>query len=218
MNLNLTNMKLAQFKSYYYKKKFNRNKFISNLSTIKSANYYKNINNNKLTTPLTQRITSTKSLVRPFKHLGPDPLPARPVKFHKEDNELKKVQYKNLCYNNEDLYINRDPDATFALNDFLIKYEYQRGQRSGLSPKNISKKAQISTHNYKQICQLLSQRLNEKKDCLLNIQTLVPDIEMFQNRRPMRQEMIELAHNLKKDISHSLFDKFFFFLLLLLFI
>jgi hypothetical protein len=195
-------MKLSEFKSYYYnKKKFNRNKFESKLSTIKSADYSNYYNNKKriYTTPM--------SLVKPFKALGPDPLPARPLRLKTEDFNQRRNYYKN---DDDDEYfdVNRDPEATFILNDFLIKYKYEQRQRSGLPHGNISEKSQISTHNYKQICQLLSSRLTKDSYCQepkLNVQTLVPDIETFTNRKPIYQEMIEIAHNLKQDIAHSIF-------------
>lgn len=140
---------------------------------------------------------TTKSLVRPFKHLGPDPLPIRALQRHNLDVQIRKSYYDDLTYENYDEI--RPLNETFVLNDFL--------RNNNVNQNIIDTRYNIlSTHSYAQICRILADKIEQEKAEFydshnVHIQTLMPDIEPHQSRKPIRQTMIEMASYLKNELT-----------------
>ena len=137
-----------------YLKKINNSKFKSSMPTIKSR-----ASTEERVAPFVTKLYSSttfqsKSLVRPFKMLGPDPLPIRPVK-HNNDILVKKSFYEDFTYENYDA--NKSNQVhDFKLNDFF---------RDSTVNQNIidTKYSLLSTHNYNQICKLLAEKIEQEK-------------------------------------------------------
>ena len=233
-------------------------------------------------------------LVKPFKPLGPDSLPLRPIKFRQRDLLLKRQQYDDalLTYANEnaqladnesnnnknrkgdvgavgqlgfddahnlfksfDHYYYRDEDfrvrddlndsnenvsVSFGLDGSGIGFSGGggRGRGGGFGSGARGGKVYVSSNNYRKICQFLEERIrrerrnarrvaaaakrddnngeveeeddggggddtDENDDADLHVQTLVPEIEPFENKRPLRQTLIEMAYYLKSELSEK---------------
>lgn len=136
----------------------NATKFKPVMRTIQSATFdaIKRANENK-SKASAHTAHTTRSLVRPFKVPGPDPLPQRPVKYHITDLVTKKSFYENLSYDNQDLYDGQNQDD-FALNDFLLENNYNNRLINYCIDKVF-----VSTRNYNQVCKLLAARIEYEK-------------------------------------------------------
>lgn len=112
-------------------------------------------NNNRLVQPTNVYLKKNSPLPRPFKPLGPDPLPIRPVKLHVDNMRTRNAYYQSLSYDNSDL--NEADRDYFELNDFLLENNYN--QRLVASCVR-----NISTYNYKQICRILEAEIQEDRN------------------------------------------------------
>jgi hypothetical protein len=101
-----------------------------------------------------------KSLVKLFKPRGPDPLPARPVKYHNEDLLIKKIYYNNFQTEQDNSYSNEE--IKFNLNDFLLDSEHV----PYFSVMN--EKPNVSKYTYNQICRILEERIRRETNQNLN--------------------------------------------------
>lgn len=133
------------------------NRYKPNMNTIKSATF----------TDQTRKISmasahTAKSVIKPYKVPGPDPLPARPIKFRISDLVNKKAFYENLSYDNTDLYENQEDD--FDFNDFLLR---QNNYDKAIVDYCFDK-VFVSTHNYIKICKLLAQKIEQEKSANAN--------------------------------------------------
>lgn len=98
---------------------------------------------------------STRSLVQPYKPLGPDPLPFRPVKRHQEDLMLRKLYYNSMGNDMDHLVENGDQ---FALNDFLVN----PNEKSEYVMDCSTHSSYVSTHTYNQICKILEEKIRRE--------------------------------------------------------
>ena len=145
---------------------------------------------------------SNASIVKPYRPAGPEPLPKRPLKFHNSDIIVKKSFYDNLTYENDYLdlaQVKKDQANQFELNDFFVKESYNKNLVNFCYDK-----VNLSTFNYVKLSKLLAEKIEQEKcSNSVNIQTLVPDIEPVENRKPFRQAMIEMATYLKQELSQK---------------
>jgi hypothetical protein len=96
----------------------------------------------------------SKSLVRPFKLLGPDPLPIRPVK-HNNENLVRKSYYDDFTYENYDAHV-PSQENNFVFNDFL--------RDNNINQHIIDTKHNLlSSYNYNQICKILAEKIELEK-------------------------------------------------------
>lgn len=95
-----------------------------------------------------------RSLLRPYKPLGPDPLPARQPKIHMDDIRARKSYYDSLSTAQEAAA--DDDDDYFEFNDFIVDNSYN--QRLVASCVRT-----ISKYNYRQICRMLEDKIQEEK-------------------------------------------------------
>ena len=215
---------------------FSGKKFVSRLPTIKSA---VNLQLDEQIKPPSQPNTIQSALphrnpgyLKKIKPLGPDPLPPRALRLHKEDLEIKKIIYSNLTYDDMQVYRSeplQTNENSFMLNDFLCNPDDLRMSRP-IVIENSLRKAIVSDYTTNQIETLLAERVNSEKSsnqvcsfsqsflqvgwiflthlpiCSISkvsIQTLVPDIETFENRKPFRQALIEMASFFKEELSQN---------------
>lgn len=176
-------------------------------TTVETNQYMKSFTNAKQKTMAsirscksTQSNSLLKSLVKPFKPRGPDPLPIRPIKYRNGEAELRKAYYDEFCYDDANFEM---PKQTFMLNDFL------RDNRIGQHIIDSSfSSAYVSNYNYNQICKILADKIeNERSEesKYVHVQTLVPDVEPISAppRKPIRQTMVEMASYLKNELSQK---------------
>lgn len=131
-------------------------------------------------------------LIKPYKPLGPDPLPPR--KPRHQDN--KTLYYQGLTYDS------KLQENQFIFNDFLLD---SISAETNLIVEDIKEKV-LSKQNYVKYCKMLEDkiRLENKNRDKLHVQTLEPNIEPFENRVPLRQIIIEMANFLKKELSATM--------------
>lgn len=97
------------------------------------------------------------SLMKPYKPLGPDPLPPRQPRLHAEGMRERKLYYQTLSTG----FTNPSYNDNFDLNDFLLDSRYN--QRLVAScVKNISK------YTYSQMCRLLEAQIEAERNKYLN--------------------------------------------------
>ena len=130
-------------------------RFKSPMPTIKSVISA----DEKMNTPyITKLYSSTtlppKSLVKPFKPPGPDPLPMRPIR-HNSEALAKKSFYDEFTYENSGSNVTNE-EHNFMLNDFL---------RNSNVNQNIldTRYNLLSTYNYNQVCKLLAEKIEIEK-------------------------------------------------------
>jgi hypothetical protein len=140
-------------------KTLQRKKYKSSMPTIKSSATIQSIDDILTYEPyITKLYSSTtfhsKTLVKPFKLLGPDPLPIRPIK-HNNENLLRKSYYDDFTYEKYDEEVpNQEND--FVLNDFL--------RNNNVNQNIINTKYNIlSSYNYNQICKILAEKIEQEK-------------------------------------------------------
>lgn len=187
------------FKEQMYAKKRSKR----SISPIKSAVSQANLLNKTPTLYSRQR-----SFNHPLRMVpGPDPLPCRPLKYHHDDIDIKKSYYDTYSYDNTDL-IPIVADHAFRLNDFLCDESTENvNRRFDASTRKDFKL--ISNRNYNKICKLLEEKIAEEKisedqeieDPAVHVQTIAPEIEPFEHRKPKRQLMIEMANYLKNELQ-----------------
>jgi hypothetical protein len=97
------------------------------------------------------RFGSVKSIVKPSKPSGPDPLPKRYLK-HLDD---RTHAYCDLTYNEEHIH---KPNG-FTLNDFIQEANPNRYYQASVHTKPI-----VSNYNYKQICRILETKINQEQN------------------------------------------------------
>jgi hypothetical protein len=135
-------------------------------------------------------------LLKPFKPLGPDPLPVHHQLKHFQD---KRKNYENLSYYDESKQIE------FTLNDFILANSY-----FGEEEKKIIQSI-LSTKHYKGFCKALEEKIHlesSKNRDKVHVQTLIPDMEPFEHRIPLRQLILEMASYLKKELSAKMGKNF----------
>jgi hypothetical protein len=102
---------------------------------------------------------STRSLVLPYKPLGPDPLPMRRIKRRQEDLLIKKAYYQGIGQESVIGFENNpetaNNDKNFSLNDFLADPNDLENGHVGCSIST----AYISKHTYNQICKILAEKI-----------------------------------------------------------
>ena len=98
---------------------------------------------------------STRSLLQPSKPLGPDPLPARAVKLHRENAQLRKSYYKNLGYSESEG--EEENDDPFIFNDFLLN-------ATDKDQCAINSSSQVSKYTYNQICKILEEKIQRESN------------------------------------------------------
>ncbi|UJR28452.1 hypothetical protein I4U23_009692 [Adineta vaga] len=159
----------------------------------------------RLLTPLKPRVysqfsgihrsaTSTKarSLLRTPKYKGPPGLPARRTRTFCD----VKTHYTNITDDNA-----YNVDNRFTFNDFILNSSRLNGHSY---EETVVEKAFLSKYTYKQICEMIAERVwaERREGGQIHVQTLVPDIEPFQNRIPMHQIIAEMALVLRQHMSH----------------
>ena len=85
-------------------------------------------------------------LLKPFKTLGPDPLPVRRQPKHFQD---KRKNYENLTY-----YDDYSKPIEFTLNDFILENGY-----FGEEERRIIQSI-LSTKHYKGFCKALEEKIH----------------------------------------------------------
>lgn len=96
-----------------------------------------------------------RSIVKPYKPLGPDPLPARPPKLNQDDVRARRDYYQSLTTQTDSSSENNE--NYFDLNDFLLDSAYN--QRLVASCVRS-----ISKYNYRQMCRLLEDKIQEERN------------------------------------------------------
>ncbi|CAF0852936.1 unnamed protein product [Adineta ricciae] len=162
-------------------------------------------NERKLLTPLKPReyshfnklqrsVTTAKqrSLLRTPKHRGPPALPARRTRTFCDI----KSHFTHITDDESYNVANR-----FTFNDFIL---HSSGSNTRSYEETAVRKAFLSKYTYKQVCEMIAERVwaDRREGGQIHIQTLVPDIEPFQNRVPMHQIVAEMALVLRQHMSH----------------
>lgn len=105
--------------------------------------------------PATSVVAHRRSLMKAYKPLGPDPLPARAPKMSLDEIRARQAYYKNFPTNTDST--NQNDEDYFELNDFLLDSAYN--QRLVAScVKSISK------YNYRQVCCMLENQIKEERN------------------------------------------------------
>ncbi len=174
-----------------------RNRPKNTVSPLKSA-VSQSVMSHKSDTVLSRQ----RSFVPPIRLIsGPDPLPCRPPKFHQDDIEVKKSFYDTYSYDNTGIMPKYD-EFDFCLNDFFCDDANQPARIQSAVDVRL-----ISNRNYNKICTLLEAKLSELRieeevnGSQLHVQTLIPEIKTFENRKPKRQTAIEMANYLKNVLG-----------------
>ena len=121
----------------------------------------------------------SKSAVKTFKTLGPDPLPMRPVRQQTAVNNYhpKLSLYENLLFDDYSELNNVPKENQFSLNDFLLhkntkknysseflnEYDEDEEEENNAS-LNIENNIYISSGNYKKICKILEDKIQREKN------------------------------------------------------
>ncbi|CAF4284959.1 unnamed protein product, partial [Rotaria sp. Silwood2] len=161
----------------------------------------------KLLTPLKPReysqfsalhhaVTTSKprTLNRTPKFKGPPALPARRTRsFH----DIKS-RYTQITDDDAYTLVNQ-----FTFNDFILHSSISKAHPY---EECALEKAILSKYTYKQICEMIAERVCAERgeSGKIHVQTLVPNIEPFQNRVPMHQIVTEMALVLRQHMSHIL--------------
>jgi hypothetical protein len=130
----------------------------------------------------------SKSAVKPFKPLGPDPLPMRPVRQQNHANNYhpKLSLYENLLFDDYSELNYVPKENQFSLNDFLLqknskknystefynhlsKYdedqiEEEEEEEENDDNLNVEDNIYISSDNYKKICKILEDRIQKERN------------------------------------------------------
>lgn len=96
-------------------------------------------------------VIARRSLLRPYKPLGPDPLPSRAPR-HVEEIRARKLYYQSLDADSN----RRGDEDRFELNDFLLDPGYNKRLVASCVKS-------ISRHNYRQICHMLETQIQEER-------------------------------------------------------
>ncbi|CAF4237648.1 unnamed protein product, partial [Adineta steineri] len=159
--------------------------------------------------------TKARTLLRTPKHKGPPGLPARRTRTFCDI----KSHYTHISDDDAYNMVNR-----FTFNDFIL---HATTSDSHPYEETTVEKAFLSKYTYKQICEMIAERVwaergesgkvssininilqNNKWLIKIHVQTLVPDIEPFQNRIPMHQIVAEMALVLRQHMSQILGSQF----------
>ncbi|CAF3684207.1 unnamed protein product [Rotaria socialis] len=91
----------------------------------------------------------------------------------------------------------------FTFNDFILQASITK---SHPCEECTLEKAILSKYTYKQICEMIAERVwaERGESGKIHVQTLVPNIEPFQNRVPMHQIVTEMALVLRQHMSNIL--------------
>lgn len=133
-------------------------------------------------------LNNSRSLVKPLKVRGPDPLPARPVKKN-------PVLLHTSLDEDAEQYCREPP--LFTLTDFIVQYSASEN----VSVDNVHK-ALCSRYTYDRLQQILLETV-QSKSTKLSVQDLkVPDCASVGPQRiPQRQILVEMALALKEQLS-----------------
>ena len=109
-----------------------------------------------------------KSVVKPYKPLGPDPLPSKlPIKqqnAQRNTYHCKQYLYEDLLYDfySEDQFTNANlnRENTFCLNDFLVR----KNSFCDEDDMNVDNHIYLSSDNYNKICKVLEARIQRDKN------------------------------------------------------
>ncbi|CAF3819512.1 unnamed protein product [Adineta steineri] len=142
--------------------------------------------------------TKARTLLRTPKHKGPPGLPARRTRTFCDI----KSHYTHISDDDAYNMVNR-----FTFNDFIL---HATTSDSHPYEETTVEKAFLSKYTYKQICEMIAERVwaERGESGKIHVQTLVPDIEPFQNRIPMHQIVAEMALVLRQHMSQILGSQF----------
>ncbi|CAL1546904.1 unnamed protein product [Lymnaea stagnalis] len=130
-----------------------------------------------------------KSLVKPFKSRGPDPLPKRAP---------RKNLFINLSYETDDQRYMEPP--AFTLEQFVYKLAESRN----LSVPRV-RKIVYSKHNVKKLTDMLAMELNPStQDKVHTVHFDASDLSMKENRVPQRQLLYEMAAMIKQHVREAM--------------
>ncbi|CAF1942126.1 unnamed protein product [Rotaria magnacalcarata] len=140
------------------------------------------------------RTAKPRTLNRTPKFKGPPGLPPRQTRsFHDTKSHYSQIT-DDEAYN----IVNQ-----FTFNDFILQASIAKSHRC---EECTLEKAILSKYTYKQICEMVAERVwaERGESGKIHVQTLVPNIEPFQNRVPMHQIVTEMALVLRQHMSNIL--------------
>ena len=173
----------------YYMKTFEKHRYKSRMSPIRSADQYHKKRK--------ETLESSHSLVKPFKPVGPSSLPQRPLKFHHDDHSInKRFSYDaHYSYDNSNLLTDKE-NEDFKLNDFLLSASNEH------FIIETDQKKYLSSANYSRINKILIDKNFFSNDFKrVSVHTIIPEIDAVETRKPTRQSLIEMAAYLKEELK-----------------